>query len=53
MSEEYTIYQTEYLESINETYSTPLDTLIDDGKNFIHPTAIIGSGVVLGKNNYI
>ena len=45
----YTIYQKEYLEAINEAEIKTSD----ERNNYIHPTAIIGSGVKLGYNNYI
>lgn len=50
---EYTIYQNDYMDAINEEYVKPIVDIVDENKNFIHPTAIIGKDVILGKNNYI
>jgi len=50
---DYTIYQQEYIESIKEDYEKPIIDMLDGNSNFIHPTAIIGTNVILGKNNYI
>lgn len=50
---DYTIYQQQYLDAIKEEYEEPLGRMIDTNENFIHPSAIVGSNVKLGKNNYI
>jgi len=47
------IYQQEYIDLISEKYNKPIVDMVDSNNNFIHPTAIVGSNVVLGKNNYI
>jgi len=47
------LYQKEYIDAIGESYSKKLNQMVDTNNNFIHPTAIIGNNVSLGKNNYI
>ena len=42
-----------YVDSIRENYQKPLYEMVDANNNFIHPTAIVGYDVELGKNNYI
>jgi UDP-N-acetylglucosamine acyltransferase len=50
---DYTIYQQEYIDAIREEYEKPFIDIVDGHNNFIHPSAILGTNVVLGKNNYI
>lgn len=50
---DYTIFQQEYIDAIKEEYKKPLSEIVDKNSNFIHPSAIIGENVILGKNNYI
>lgn len=50
---DYTIYQQQYIDAIREEYEKPFIDIVDTENNFIHPSAIIGTNVIMGKNNYI
>ena len=49
MEDNYTIFQQEYIDAIREEYTKPMIDIVDGNNNFIHPSAIIGTNVIMGN----